>query len=193
MRRMILRLLVIYSIVMTSSIWSHPGGHDESESDTQNNNNNNKQISVVASLNDVRNLFLKYTNGSCANRMSLDKFLNSFLASHLSQLRPNNSSMSGAYSCYSNRIVELGVRLAKLNQTRANNSYIDSGRFAKVSSFLIANFDACYGGHYSPFTWSSSSTTSSPGHNHHHDPSHEISMWDTITSNVQQLDKKGFH
>lgn len=153
----------------------HPGGHDSTE-----HRDDDLQPSSQPILNDVRNLFLKYSNGSYTNRMSLDEFIGSFMVAHLSHMRPSNSSHSGAYSCYSSRLVDLSVRLGKLNQTGPHNNFIDNNRFAKVSAFLIANFDRCYGGQYSLLA------------NHSKTNHHEKSVFETILNIMKHLNKEGF-
>lgn len=168
---------MIFLIMSVHSIRSHPGGHDSDDEDEDSG-------SPSLILNDVKHLFLKYTNGSHTSRMNINEFVNSFIPAHLSQLHTNSppTSQTGGYSCYASRLDDLSVRLSKLNRTGVNNNYLDEGRLAKVSSFLIANFDKCFGG---KFPTSPSNTNIS-----HH--GNQKSLIQKIMHNLGHLNKEGW-
>lgn len=167
--------------ILFGTLHAHPGGH---ESDDE------ASLNLPPILNDVRGFFLKHTNGTRLNRMSVGEFFDSYVQAHLGQLRSlSNDNNNYSYSCYASRLDDLSARLEKLNETSRRNSYLDRNRLAKVSTFLVANFDRCYASSQTSGDRSSlpaSLTTSANQLNRH-----QTTIFEKILHNIGHLNKEG--
>lgn len=136
----VVTLILLLSIIVV--VKCHGSGHkndDDDDEDDDVGDQNHNQLSI----GDLRYLFLKYSNFTHGNSMSIRQtsdFIEHFYNILSDNSSARNETKSNEFDCYTRQINNFTERFNKLNKTK----HIDERKFSKLSAFLVFNLDWCY-------------------------------------------------